>query len=305
MHRAEGTLRAVEPFDFARSVTFFQGFSPMMGEQEARKGAITKGLMVDGRVIVFRVSGRPLSPEVAYQLFAEETIDDKTEREVAGRISFILSLEDDIKQFYAIAEKDEPYYEKVKALWGLHHVKFPSLLEVSAWAIINQRIQRPIAIRMKRSLVERYGGYLELEGTRYWAFPDYQSLKVAKPSELSSLLKNERKTVRIGSLIDTFPELDEQKLMKLPYDKAVERLKLVNGIGDWSAQFILFRGLGRIEKQRYGVKPVQEMMKEVYGEGRTIEDINRLYGNWCGYWSLYLWASAMSPKDDDDPLVDA
>jgi DNA-3-methyladenine glycosylase II len=152
---------------------------------------------------------------------------------------------------------------------------------------------------MKKALVESYGGSLELEGVRYWAFPDYERLKSAKPSELVKLLRNQRTAVRIGSLIDSFPELDEEALMKLPYEKAAERLKKVNGIGDWSAQFILFRGLGRIERQQGPMKPVQGIMDEVYGKGRTIDDVNRMYGPWCGYWSLYLWGSSMNSNRED------
>src|SRR5271156_6626433 len=131
MHKAEGTLQAVQPFEFQRSVDFLQRFSPMMSEQTAREGVIIKALMVDGKVLVFRVAGTPGSSELSYELFAEEKIDEKTARVMADRISFFLSLDDEVKQFYAIAEKDKPYYPKVEALWGLHHVKFPSLLEIS------------------------------------------------------------------------------------------------------------------------------------------------------------------------------
>lgn len=299
MHKAAGTLKAVQPFDFRRSVAFIQGFGPMTGEQTAAGDRVTTALMVDGRVVVFRATATPESSEVAYELFAEEEVDEETSKRVAGRISFILSLDDDVSQFYAIAENDGQYYAKVKALWGLHHVKFPSLLEVSCWAIINQRIQRSFALRMKRALVQRYGGSLEVAGVEYWAFPDHQRLKVAKPKELLELVKNQRAAVRLGSLIDSFGELDQDLLMRLPYAKAAERLKKVNGIGEWSAQFILFRGLGRIEKQQYNMKPVVRMMEEVYGKGRTLEDINRMYGKWCGYWSLYLWGSSMAAPSEE------
>jgi hypothetical protein len=37
-----------------------------------------------------------------------------------------------------------------------------------------------------------------------------------------------------------------------------------------------------------------EMMKEVYGPGKTLDDIDMTYGRWSGYWSLYLWGSGMA-----------
>ena len=175
-------------------------------------------------------------------------------------------------------------------------MKFPSLLEVSAWAIITQRIQQPVALRVMAALAEKYGGSLEVDGTMYWAFPDYQRLKVATPKELRVLTGNQRTAVRLESLLKRFNELDEGFLRTAPYEKAAERLRVVQGIGKWSSQFILFRGLGRIEKQEYNTKPVLQMLKEVYGPEKTLDDINKAYGKWSGYWSLYLWGSAMTPR---------
>jgi DNA-3-methyladenine glycosylase II len=290
-----GTLKAVEPFDFQRSMDFLEGFGPMAGEQAIADGAITKAMMVDGRVVVFRVTDPDRADStLSYELFSEDRLDGKTAKAVEDRISFFLSLDDDVQQFYSIAKDDPAYYPKVKGLWGLHHVKFPSLLEISAWAIINQRIQRLIALRMKRALVEKYGGSLEVDGRTHWAFPDYQRLKSATPRELLSLTKNQRAAERLGSLLTRFDELDESFLRTAPYEKARERLMRVKGIGDWSSQFILFRGLGRIEKQQHNMKHVMEMMKEVYGPGKTLDDIDMTYGRWSGYWSLYLWGSGMA-----------
>ena len=297
MHTRSGTLKAVEPFVFQRSVDFLEGFGPMAGEQDVGEGAITKAMMVDGRVTVFRLRGA--EGGLSYELFSEDALDSKMAKVLEDRISFFLSLDDDVGQFYAIAEKDLEYYPKVRELWGLHHVKFPSLLEISAWAIINQRIQRSIALRMKRALTERYGGSLEVEGRTYWAFPDYSRMKDATPRELLSLTKNQRTARRLGSLLENFEELDEDFLRTAPYAKASERLRKVNGIGEWSSQFILFRGLGRIERQQNNMKPVLRMMEEVYGPGKTLEDINRAYGPWCGYWSLYLWGSSMASRSVD------
>jgi len=267
----------------------------MAGEQLIGDGAITKAMMVDGRVVVFRVKDAGTGGStLSYELFSQDALDDGSAKAVEDRISFFLSLDDDVQEFYSIAKTDTAYYPKVRALWGLHHVKFPSLLEVSAWAIITQRIQQPVALRVKRALVEKYGGSLEVDGRTYWAFPDYQRFKAATPRELRELTKNQRTAVRLGSLLKYFDELDEGFLRTAPYEKAEGRLRIIQGIGDWSSQFILFRGLGRIEKQEYNMKRVQQMMKEVYGPGKTLDDINKTYGKWSGYWSLYLWGSVMA-----------
>jgi DNA-3-methyladenine glycosylase II len=298
LYSASGELEGEisEPFEFKQSLRFLRGFGPMSGEQQLEEGRLTKAIMVDGQTIVLRVGEEGgKGPRLRYELFSKEPLKP-VEDLVAERISFFLSLGDDVKQFYSIAQKeDAAFYPLVERSWGLHQVKFPTLLEICCWAIIVQRVQRPIALRMKRALTERFGGSLEVDGKTYWAFPDYTKLKDATPKQLLDATKSQRAMQRLTSLLSSFEELDEAFLRSAPYEKATLRLQKVNGIGDWSSQFILFRGLGRIETlQPINLRPLTKTIEEVYGpKGRTLDEINSTYGRWSGYWSLYLWASTM------------
>ena len=288
-----------EPFDFAQSMRFLRGFGPMSGEQEVGEGRITKAITVDGQTIVFRVGGRGEKPSgLTYELLSREPLSDSVKNSVAERIAFFLSLADDVKPFYSIAkDRDAKFYPVIEGSWGLHHVKFPTLLEVCCWALLAQRVQRPIALRMKRVLAEKFGGSLEVEGKTYSAFPDYAKLGPATPKELLEATRNQRAVQRLTSLLMNFGELDERFLRTAPYDKATERLQKVRGIGDWSSHFILFRGLGRVERlQPIDFRPIAEVIKKVYGpKGKTLEEVNSTYGKLSGYWSLYLRASTMGP----------
>jgi DNA-3-methyladenine glycosylase II len=151
-------------------------------------------------------------------------------------------------------------------------------------------------MKMKRALTERFGGSLELDGKTYWAFPDYTRLREAKPKDILEATRNQRATLRLTSLLSSFEELDEEFLKTAPYDKAAARLQNIKGIGEWSSQFILFRGLGRVEKlSPMNIRPLAETIQKVYGPaGKPLEEINSTYGRWSGYWSVYLWAWTMN-----------
>lgn len=288
-------LDAVEPFDFRKSLDFLAGFGPMTGEQSVEGGFATKAIIVEGQVLALRLKGRD-GAGVDYELFSAEPVSEHTIDSAAKRASFFLSLEEDVRPFYSIAkEKDPKFYPVVERAWGLHQVKFPSFLEIACWALINQRMQGAVALRIKRSLTERYGGKVEVDGKAYWAFPDRSRLGAATPKELLELTRNQRVAQRLVSLTSMLDELDEGFLATALYEKAKERLEKVRGIGEWSSQFILFRGLGRMGRlQPMNVKPLAETIKEVYGpEGKPLEEVNRTYGSWAGYWSLYLRASTM------------
>src|SRR5208282_4628174 len=106
-----GTLKAVEPFDFQRSMNFLGGFGPMADEQFIGDGAITKAMMVDGRVVVFRVRDAGTGGStLSYELFSQDELDDRLTKAVEDRISFFLSLDDDVQEFYSIAKADTAYY---------------------------------------------------------------------------------------------------------------------------------------------------------------------------------------------------
>lgn len=207
-----------------------------------------------------------------------------------NRISFFLSLQDDLNPFYKIAEKDPKFYAVVKSQWGFHHVKFPSLLETAVWAILSQRAPIPIAHKMKQRVIERFGLSLELDGKSYRAFPDYSRLKNTPLATLIEVVRNKRKAEYLSWLLSSYPDLDERFLKSGDYETAEEKLKQIPGIGEWSARFILSRGLGRMERLSSYMKVVLERMREVYGPDADIEEMKRMYGEWIGYWVLYLWA---------------
>ena len=293
MHSEAGTLEAVEPFEFRKSLAFVRGFGPMSGQQEVDGDSITKAMMVESQAVAFRV--KEAKGRLEYQLFSSNPMSEKASREMGGRISFFLSLGDDVEKFYSIAkEKDPRFYPLVESAWGLHHVKFLTFLEAACWALINQRIQRPIALRVKQSLIERFGEGLEVGGKVYWAFPDKARLRAATPAQLLETTRNQRITRRLLSLASSLDELDEGFLRTALFEKAKARLESVHGIGEWSSHFILFRGLGRMDKlQPLNVRRLGEAIEGVYGSAKPLKEINDTYGEWAGYWNLYLRASTM------------
>jgi len=298
LYSASGELdgRVAEPFDFKQSLRFLRGFGPMSGEQQVEEGTVTKAMMLEGQTVVFRVGKRQAEGRLDYELFSREPLSDSLKDSVVKRIAFFLSLDDDVKTFYSIAKNDDAmFYPIIERSWGLHQVKFLTLLEICCWALLAQRVQRPIALRMKRALTEKFGGSLEVDGKTYSAFPDYAKLSLATSKELLEATRNQRAVQRLTSLLTTFDELDEDFLRTAPYEKANARLQKVKGIGDWSSQFILLRGLGRVESlQPINIRPLSDAIQKAYGQrGKTLDEINSTYGKWSGYWSLYLWASTM------------
>lgn len=287
----KGALPARAPFDFGLSLDFLRRFEPMAGEQVVTDDSLTKALRVGGRTVVFRVTGanNDGQPRVAFALTSDGPLPAALRRQVQDRIAFFLSLDDDLEPFYRLAESDPPMAGAVDRLRGLHQVKFMTPFENTAWAVLAQRVAIPVARRMKQALVERFGSSLEVDGQVHWAFPEPDDLATATEDELAGVIRNRVRARALAAVIDAFRTADEQWLRTASYDDAESWLRNIRGVGPWSAAFVLFRGLGRIERLPL-TPPMLRAARGMYGAGASDDEIRALaerYGEWCGYWSMY------------------
>jgi DNA-3-methyladenine glycosylase II len=290
LYTTNGTLPVTPVFDFSQSLAFLRGFSPMSDDQEVTDITLTKAIMVNGRYIAFRMqgAGNAQQPMVGYTLFSEEPLNENTLRKVTARIAFFLSLQDDLRPFYAIAEQDEDFAPVIQRLYGLHHVKFLTLCEIACWSVLVQHRAMPLARKMKRALVERYGGCITVEGHTYWAFPELEHLLTVSEEEFATLISNTRSAHYLYGVVQALSRLDEEFLRTTPYDEAEAALRSIKGIGPWSAGFILLRGLGRMERLQTDMQPFQDAFKKLYRSGLTMQQMAERYGPYIGYWSFYL-----------------
>ena len=141
LYSFESTLKPVAPFDFSKSLEFLSDFSPMQNEQEVRSGSFTKAVQVKGKIVAFEVTdiGTVENPMLQFTAYTEAKFTDEVKTLVADRISFFLSLQDNLKEFYEIAKKDECIQPAIKKFYGHKQVKFLTPFEIACWAILSPK----------------------------------------------------------------------------------------------------------------------------------------------------------------------
>ena len=296
LYSEEGSLRPAPPFDFAKSLDFLEQFPPMREDQTVSELSMTKAVRVGGRAIVFQLkpTGTIKMPGLKYTLFANHPFSRGLTDVVIDRISFFLSLSDDLEQFYRMAINDSNFAPVLQKLYGLHQVKFFTPFECACWAVLSQRNQLNAARKAKQALLERFGTNLEVNGHVYRAFPEPGQLAEASKEELKALIKHERREEYLGHVIKAFNEVDERFLRTADYDKVEEWLKNIRGIGDFSSRLILLRGLGRMEKLALEKRLIAATGR-VYGKPMSVQRLHVIaekYGRWKGYWAYYLRTAA-------------
>lgn len=292
-----GLIRPVEPFDFAKSLEFLEGFGSTEGEQIIDKGTLAKAFSFLGKTVVVRIksTGEVESPRLEYSLISDHAIDDRTKKAAIDRITFFLSLDDELKPFYETGKKDHKFKPVIEQLYGYHQVKFPTPFEGTCWAILTQRNAMPIAKRMKAKLVESYGTSLEIDGITYRTFPEPTKLIEAKEENLMKVIKNSRRTKYLISAAEAFSDVDEEFLRTGNYEDVEAWLDSINGIGSWSVSFVMLRSLGRMERLNLDDRWLGLAASKVYGKDLSLKDIREIadrYGQWQGYWAHYIRAVA-------------
>jgi DNA-3-methyladenine glycosylase II len=290
-----GTLKPVAPFDFSKSLEFLSDFSPMQNEQIVKSGTFTKAVQAKGKTIAFEVTdkGTIENPKLQFTAYLEGKFTDEIKESVADRINFFLSLQDNLKEFYEIAQKDKCLQPAIKQFYGHKQVKFLTPFEIACWAVLNQRIPLSVAHQMKENIVKKIGGQIKVKGVEYHSFPEPSNLAAAS-DELPEMVPNKRKAEYISSVAEAFCGVDEQWLREAPYDEVHGWLTDIKGIGDWSANFVMIRGLGRMEELSNVEPRLAFDVARIYAgkdEQMNKEEVCQIaekYGKWKGYWDYYL-----------------
>lgn len=163
-------------------------------------------------------------------------------RDIQACLRRILSLDVDGRRF-AQAVAGDRVASKLRALHpGIRPILFPSPYEAAARAIIGQRLPARQAAVVSRRLAATHGTGIDLSGRVASTFPS--------PARLAALPAvqglAERKVAQLRSLGRAAAEgrLDSARLRAMPRETALLHLQELPGIGPFSAELILLRGIG-------------------------------------------------------------
>jgi len=295
LHSLQGKLFPKTPFDFSKSLNFLGMFIPMGGEQVISRLSFTKAVYLENRTLAFRLKDEGIvsKPVLSYTLYSYDKINEEIESALLDRIRFFLSLDDDLKPFYALGSKDPNFAPVIETLYGLHQVKFLTPFEAAAWAVLSQRISMKVAHKMKNKITNAVGNSIQIEGIDYRTFPSVRQIQNLGVEKLVSIIKNERKSEYLLAVAEAFDRVDENFLRKGNIEEVKEWLMNIRGIGEWSAHLELIRGLGRMEELSEHDQTVFNCFKRFYGSEATEEQLKRIadaYGEFKGYWAYYLRA---------------
>jgi DNA-3-methyladenine glycosylase II len=287
------TLTPKAPFDFQHTLTFLEDHKANGIVRKILENELRFAMNVCGKPVAFFVKsvGTLKKPKLELKVHANKLNDDIIEQ-AKEQLIFYLSLDDDLMPFYKIAEKDPAFKPVVKALYGYHQVKFPSIFTSVCWALVTQRTPNSFAYLTMQRFCELLGDAITVDGERYTTFPEAKKFLNAR-DKLLIATNNTRKTDRLLEIAKAYVIVDETFLKTAPYEEALRTLKKLKGLGQWSAEYILLRGLGRYERTGWTDTVILESISHLYTGGFHISEgdakkLAEYYGWYQGLWFHYV-----------------
>ncbi len=187
------------------------------------------------------------SPRLAVTLSGRR-IDDGVEAAARAVLDKLLGLRVDLSGFAALAAEDPLLDELAGRLWGLKPPRFPTVFEALVNGIACQQLSITVGVHLLGRLTSARGRAVPDDPDGLHAFPEPTDLASATPDELKgmgfSLAKARTILETAAAIVDG--DVDLEALEHLDDETAIERLTSLYGIGRWTAEYVLLRGLGRL-----------------------------------------------------------
>jgi len=184
-----------------------------------------------GKKLDVTVTGRHLSPAV------KQTASNTVER--------LLGIREDLSAFYEFSFRDTRLHELAMRFLGFKPPRFASVFEALVNGIACQQLSLTVGIILLNRLAARCGMAF---GRGRYAFPRPEDMASLDPADLRPLGYSRSKARALIELSQSVVsgQLNLEELVQFDNRQCVERLTSLRGVGRWTAEYVLLRGLGRI-----------------------------------------------------------
>jgi len=159
----------------------------------------------------------------------------------------MLSLQVDLSPFTRFANRKAKLGPLVRRFRGMRPPRFPSVFEAFVNGIACQQMSLTVGIILLSRLARMCGPHREVNGNAVYAFPRPQDVAHRDPESLRRLGFSRQKVRAIIEAARAIVEgnIDLESLIESTDEKALAELREIRGVGRWTAEYILLRGLGR------------------------------------------------------------
>jgi DNA-3-methyladenine glycosylase II len=290
------TIGEFAPLNFDLTAQIFRN-----GDKQIRTyqdGVFSQVLKLNGQLALVKVTsiGTIEQPELAVELKANNLLTLEDKRKAQETIKFMFNLDFDLNLFYKEIKGDYAMSRIAKLLYGLKSPTTPTVFEALVDSIVEQQISIAVAIALEEKLVKKLGERLTVDGETYFAFPTPQTHASSSVEEIQQVGLSRRKAeyIREAAQLIVAGKLDLEGLKSQESgEEIVLKLDEVRGIGVWTAELTMLRGMQRLDALPADDFGLRRVISRYYRGGRPIKaaearEIAKPWGRWKGLAAFYL-----------------
>ena len=171
------------------------------------------------------------------------------EAEIKALLTRMLGLQVDLEPFYRMALHDPKLRELAERYRGLKPVQFPTIFETLANAFACQQFTISAGVQLLNRLAMKGSVNFATNAGVAFGFPEPSDLLRLSPRTYRELGFSRQKTNAFrelsGNLVSQ--HLDLGTLVNRKNEDAMRFLLELRGVGRWTAEYVLLRGLGRLD----------------------------------------------------------
>lgn len=212
--------------------------------QTYRRVLALNGQPVEAAVVQ---SGPPDSPRLHVTL-AGQRLTPNLKTAAVKSLERLLGLRINLSDFYWRAAKDAKLDPLAGRFRGMKPPRFPTVFETLANAIACQQMSLSLGILLLSRMTEKFDLTMGGSMGKASAFPRPENLVNLKPADFRQLGFSRHKGESLIALARACigGTIDLEALDGLNNEAVIERLLGLKGVGRWSAEYVLLRGLGRL-----------------------------------------------------------
>jgi DNA-3-methyladenine glycosylase II len=286
------SISSVGPHDFELCLRLAGSFSP---DQIRDFSVLRSAVRIQDNPTVLEMRQVRRDPPV---LELSTDLPDFTS-EVKRIAKWIVFADLDLQPFYRVAASHPVLGPITRELSGLKPMRPASLFEMLVVAITEQQISLTAAYRIRTRIIERYGDPVN----GLWSFPTPRRLSESSVARLMRCGLSQRKAEYVKGLAERIVNgmLDLDQLETMPDEDVRSLLLRERGLGPWSVDYFLVRGLSRPDRVPADDIGVRSVVGRYLGRGQRLSPQGTMrklsfFKPYRGLAAFYLLAYERLPK---------
>ncbi len=285
------------PYSFPLALRYLASSpSSVLEEVDLDQCVCQRALSIDRSdlLLMMRSTGSVEKPGIELRVRGDTLTPDLVEA-ARRHVIRMFQLDVDPAPFISITERDPVLGQIVRDLPGIRPLLVAEPYEALIFAIVGQQVNIAFARRMKIALIEKFGRRMHVDSREFRLLPEPGRIAALEPAELLALQFSRQKASYLIELSRSIVngDLDLWSLGNLPCAEAIDELVRHRGIGRWTAEYVMMRGLGAADSIPAGDLGLRKIIGLAYGLGRTaseaeVRDIAEAWVGWRG-WAAFLW----------------